>query len=164
MTPLKTLDMRGGMTRDRYGYKINQETIIDGANRVWWSLDLNTRNSSLNFNLHYDDGESVRWNIGCSSSHRQRSGAPTSPVIACGVTPCRRSRPLNSVFSGSSGLDYAERSAACFVVASGGALSGRYGHDGPGVWLDDGQTEDEGVPSQGGRGDALFWRMSQYLT
>ena len=41
-------------------------------------------------------------------------------------------------------------------VASGGVLSEGYGHDGPGVCLGDGQTEDEGVPSQAGRGDALL--------
>ena len=32
-------------------------------------------------------------------------------------------------------------------------------HGGPGVCLGDGQTEDEEVPSQGGRGDALLRRM-----
>ena len=40
-----------------------------------------------------------------------------------------------------------------------GVLSEGYGHGGPGVCLDGGQTEAEGVPSQGGRGDALLWRM-----
>ena len=34
----------------------------------------------------------------------------------------------------------------------------------PGVCLGDGQTEAEGVPSQGGRGDALLRRMLPYLT
>ena len=34
-----------------------------------------------------------------------------------------------------------------------------YGHNGPGVCLGDGQTEDEGVPSHGGRGDALLRRI-----
>ena len=43
-----------------------------------------------------------------------------------------------------------------------GDLSGRYGHDGPGVCLGDGQTENEGVPSQNGRGDAL--PVLPYLT
>ena len=43
-------------------------------------------------------------------------------------------------------------------------LSEGYAHDGPGVCLGDGQTEDEGVPSQGGRGDALLRRMPPYLT
>ena len=47
---------------------------------------------------------------------------------------------------------------------SDGGLSEGYGHDGPGVCLDDGQSEAEGVPSQSGRGDALFRRMSLYLT
>ena len=45
-----------------------------------------------------------------------------------------------------------------------GGLSEGYGHGGPGVCLGDGQTEAEGVPSQGGRGDALLRRMSPYLT
>ena len=45
-----------------------------------------------------------------------------------------------------------------------GGLSVGYGHDGPGVCLGDGQTENEGVPSQGGRGDALLRRMTPYLT
>ena len=54
-------------------------------------------------------------------------------------------------------LDHAERPLAC----SGGCLSKRYGHDGPGVCLGDGQTPDaaEAVPSQVERGDALLWRM-----
>ena len=43
-------------------------------------------------------------------------------------------------------------------------LSEGYGHGGPGVRLDDGQTEAEGVPPQGGRGDALFRRMLPYPT
>ena len=45
-----------------------------------------------------------------------------------------------------------------------GAISEVYGHDGPGVCLGDDQTEAEGVPSQGGRGDALLRRMPPYLT
>ena len=44
------------------------------------------------------------------------------------------------------------------MVASGGVLFEGYGHGGPGVFLGDGQTETEGVPSQGGRGDALLRR------
>ena len=36
-----------------------------------------------------------------------------------------------------------------------GGVSERYGHGGPGVCLDDGQTAAEEVLSQGGRGDAL---------
>ena len=51
-----------------------------------------------------------------------------------------------------------------FMAASDGVLSERYGHDGPGVCLGDGQTEDQGVPSQGGRRDALLRSMSSYLT
>ena len=49
------------------------------------------------------------------------------------------------------------------MVASGGLLSEGYGHGGPSVSLSDGQTEAEGVPSQGGRGDALLRRMPPYL-
>ena len=45
-----------------------------------------------------------------------------------------------------------------------GVLSEGYGHDGPGDCLGDGQTETEGVPSQGGRGDALPRRIHPYLT
>ena len=47
---------------------------------------------------------------------------------------------------------------------TGGVLSEGYGHGGPGVSLGDGQTEDEGVPLQGGRGDALLPRMPPHLT
>ena len=52
--------------------------------------------------------------------------------------------------------DRDEETSTGFMVASGGVLSEGYGHGGPGVCLGDGQTEDEGVPSQGGRGDALL--------
>ena len=55
------------------------------------------------------------------------------------------------------------RGSTGFVVASGGDLSEGYGHGGPGVCMGDGQTEDEGVPSQSGRGDALLRRMPSYL-
>ena len=51
-----------------------------------------------------------------------------------------------------------------FIVASGGVLSEGYGHDGHGVCLGVGHTEDEGVPCQGGRGDALLRRMPPHLT
>ena len=51
-----------------------------------------------------------------------------------------------------------------FMFASGGGLSEGYGHDGSGVGLGNSQTEDEGVLSQGGRGDALLRRMPPYLT
>ena len=59
---------------------------------------------------------------------------------------------------------HAEGASTRFMVASGGVLSEGYGHDGPGVCLGDVQTEAEGVPSQGGRGDALLRRMPSYLT
>ena len=69
------------------------------------------------------------------------------------------SHPSDSILSGSEGLDHAEGPPACSVVASDGVASEGYGHDGPGVCPGEGQTEDEGVPSQGGRGDALLQRM-----
>ena len=52
----------------------------------------------------------------------------------------------------------------CFMVASGGVLYKGSGHGGPGVCLGHGQTEAEGVPSQGESGDALLRRMPPYLT
>ena len=42
------------------------------------------------------------------------------------------------------------------MIASGAVLPNGYGHGGPVVCLGDGQTEAVGVPSQGGRGDALL--------
>ena len=42
------------------------------------------------------------------------------------------------------------------MVASDGVLSEGCGHDGPGVCLGDGQTEAEGVPWQGGCGEAYL--------
>ena len=66
--------------------------------------------------------------------------------------------------STSEGLDHAEGASTRFMVASGGVRSEGYGHVKPGVCLGDGQTEAEGVPSQGGRGDALLRRMLSYLT
>ena len=63
------------------------------------------------------------------------------------------------LLSKSEWLDHAEGASTGFKVASGGILSEGCGHDGPGVCLGDGQTEVEGVPSQGGRGDALLRRM-----
>ena len=50
------------------------------------------------------------------------------------------------------------------MVASGEVLSEGYGHGGLGVCRGDGQTEAEGVSSQGGRGDALLRRMPAYMT
>ena len=44
------------------------------------------------------------------------------------------------------------------------SLSEGYGHDGPDVCLGDGQTEAEGVSSQGGRGDAPLRRTPPYPT
>ena len=61
-------------------------------------------------------------------------------------------------------LNYAEAPTTCFVFASVGVLSEGYGHGGSVVCLGDGQTEAEGVPSQGGRGDALHGLMHLDLT
>ena len=55
----------------------------------------------------------------------------------------------------SEALGHAEGTSTRFMVASGGVLSQRCGDGGPGVCLGDGQTEAEGVPSQGGRGDGV---------
>ena len=90
--------------------------------------------------------------------------AGTTPIWTCGATPCGGSRPSNTFLSKSEGLVHAEGAPTRFVVASGGVLSEGYGHDGPGVCLDDDQTEAEGVPSQCGRDEALLRRMSPYLT
>ena len=60
--------------------------------------------------------------------------------------------------------NHAEGASTGFMVASGGILSGGYGHGGPGVCLGDDQTDAEGVPSQGGRGDALLGRIHPHLT
>ena len=62
-----------------------------------------------------------------------------------------------TVKSRSEGLVHAE-GAPTRVLSEG------CGHGGPGDCLGDGQTEVEGVPSQGGRGDALLRRMPPYLT
>ena len=51
-----------------------------------------------------------------------------------------------------------------FMALSGEGLFQGYGHDGPSVCLVDGQTEAGGIPSQGGRGNALLRRMLLYLT
>ena len=62
-------------------------------------------------------------------------------------------------------MDHAEWASTGFMVASVGGLSEGHGHGGPGIYLvDHGQTEAEGVPSQGGRADALLRRMPPYLT
>ena len=45
------------------------------------------------------------------------------------------------------------------VSSSGGVLFEGYMYGGPGVCLGNSQTEAEGVPSQGGRGDALLRGM-----
>ena len=56
------------------------------------------------------------------------------------------------------------RAARVLRDASGGVLYEGYGHIGSGICLDDGQTEAEGVPSQGGRGDALLRCTPPHLT
>ena len=60
--------------------------------------------------------------------------------------------------------NHAEESIACFVVASKERLSEKYVRGGPCVCLGDGQTEAEGVASQGGRGGALHRRKPPQMT
>ena len=72
---------------------------------------------------------------------------------------------MDSFLPRSEGLDQAVGASTGFRLdAAGGVLSGGYGHGGPSVCLGDGQTETEGVLSQGGRGDALLLRMPPHLT
>ena len=52
------------------------------------------------------------------------SGAPTTPLWACGATPCGGSGPSDSFLSRSEGLVHAEAAPTRFMVASGGGLSG----------------------------------------
>ena len=66
--------------------------------------------------------------------HSDHYGAPTTPLWACGATPCGGSRPSDSFLLRSEGLDHAEK------VVSGGDIYEGYGHGGPGVCLADGQT------------------------
>ena len=88
-------------------------------------------------------------------------GAPTTPIRGEVARPTED--PAHRILScpGSEGFDHVGGSLACFVVASGGGLSEGYGPGGLGVCLVHGRTEAEGVPSQGGRGDALL-RMSAF--
>ena len=65
-----------------------------------------------------------------------------------------------SPLSGFEWLHYTERPTTYFLVASDGGLSQKYGRDGSGVCLGNGQTGEERVPSQG---DALLRRMPQIL-
>ena len=76
----------------------------------------------------------------------------------------RRIPPIGFFSSRSEGLVHTEGATTRFMFASGGVLSGGYGHGGPGVCLGDGQTEAEGVLAQGARGDALLRRMPPYLS
>ena len=73
-------------------------------------------------------------------------------------------RASDFFLSRSEGLDQANGASTGFMFTSVGVLPEGYGHAGPGVCLGDGQTKAEGVPSQGGRGDALFRRILTYLT
>ena len=56
--------------------------------------------------------------------------------------------------------DQAEGASRGFMVASGGVLSERYGHDGPGVCLGDGQTE-ACLKDVGMTGLASAWVMAR---
>ena len=100
----------------------------------------------------------------CETSHLQSSGARATPLWACGATPCGGFRPSDSFLSRSEELDHAEGAPTRFMIASGGVLSEGFAHGGPGICLGDGQTETEGVPSQGERSDALLRLMPPYLT
>ena len=72
----------------------------------------------------------------------------------------RRIPPIGLFLSRSEWLDHAEGASTGFMVASGGVLFEGYWHDRPAVCQGDGQTEDEGVPSQVGRGDALLPQLT----
>ena len=78
-------------------------------------------------------------------------------VRACGATPYSGLRPSDPVLLGSGWLDHAE-GAACMLrgTALDGVLSEGYWRGVSGVG--DSQTEAEGVPSKGGRGEALLGR------
>ena len=60
-------------------------------------------------------------------------------------------------------LDHAEGASTGFMVASGGVLSERYGHDGLGVCLGDGQT-DAYLKDMGMTGMASAWAMARRRT
>ena len=107
------------------------------------------------------DNRSILNDLITHTSRLHSSWAPTMPLWACGAIPCGGSRPSDSFLSSFEGRDHAVGASTGFMVASGGVLSEGYG---AGVCLGDGQTEAEGVPSQGGRDDALLRRMPPYLT
>ena len=85
----------------------------------------------------------------------QPTSARTLREVRNGKMP-RRARKARS-----NGLIRVEGAPTSFMIASGGVLSEGYG---PGLRLGDGQTEAEGVPSLGRRGDALLPRMPPHLT
>ena len=60
-------------------------------------------------------------------------------------------------------LDHVEVASTGFMVASDGVISAGYENKGPGVCLGVGETYAEGVPSQGGRGDAQIRRKRRYF-
>ena len=84
------------------------------------------------------------------------------PIRACGATSCGGNRSSGSLLPRSEWLDHAERASTSSRVASGGPIWG-YGYHGLGDCLGDGQTEAEGVPSQGWYSNALLRRMPSYL-
>ena len=97
-------------------------------------------------------------------------GCDKSPALcefdyaSVGISKRLTTEEPDRILSRSDWLDHAEVTPVCFVVASCGGLSEEYRHGGPGFCLDDGQMEDERVPSQGGHGDALLRHMTHYLT
>ena len=62
------------------------------------------------------------------------------------------------------GADPCKGASTDFMVASGGVPSEGYDYGEPCDFLSDGQRKAEQVPSQGGRGDALFRPIYSYLT
>ena len=78
--------------------------------------------------------------------------------------PTMRIPPIGFFLVENGGAVPCRAASSGFMVASDGVPFEGYGDGGSGVCVGDGQTDDEGVPSQGGRGDALFRRMAPYLT
>ena len=110
--------------------------------------------------------QTVRWKD-CICLMSWCSGTPgsdKSPIAPVAYDELPKEDPAHWLLScrDPGGLDHAKGLPACFVVAPGGVLSEGYGRVGPGVCRSDGQTEVEGVPSQGGCGEALLRHMSPH--
>ena len=70
--------------------------------------------------------------------HLHSSESPTRLLRTSGATHYIGRRSSDSVLSGSEGLDNLEGPTARFEAASGGSVSDKCGHGGPGVCLGDG--------------------------